>query len=199
MPDPRCRPRPDARDPRPRSTPDRHRAARLGELDRVVDQVRQQLPEPRRVARARGTGAGRSQVSADAPLLGQRLVHLGDLVGQGRQVDRLAPQLDLAGVGPGQQQQAVDQRRQPVALLAERAEDLAVFVGRPGLLERHLDRGPHRGQRAAQLVRGVGREAGDLGVVGRQPVEQVVDGPGQLVELVAGAGAAGAGPRGRRG
>jgi len=74
--------------------------------------------------------------------------------------------------GEGQRQELVDQGRQAVALLAQRAQDVAVFGGRPGLLSRHLDHGAHGPQGAAQLVRGVGCEAGDLGVAGHQPVEQ---------------------------
>jgi hypothetical protein len=36
--------------------------------------------------------------------------------------------------GEGQRQELVDQGRQAVALLAQRAQDVAVFGGRPGLL-----------------------------------------------------------------
>ena len=44
------------------------------------------------------------------------------------QIDRLPPDVDLAGIGPCQQQQAVDEGRQPLALLAERREDVPVFL-----------------------------------------------------------------------
>nr|WP_230985368.1 hypothetical protein [Microbispora oryzae] len=54
--------------------------------------------------------------------------------------------------------------------------------------ERDLGHGPLQRQRCAQLVRGVGDEPALRGERGLQPVQQFVEGVGQLLELVGGPG-----------
>ena len=58
-----------------------------------------------------------------------------------------------------------------------------------GLGQRDVERGPHRGQRGAQLVRGVGDEPALRGERVLQPLEQPVDGVAEFLELVSRAGA----------
>ena len=60
-------------------------------------------------------------------------------------------------------------------------------AGRAVPFQGDLDGGPQRGQRAAQLVGGVGDEIPLPGQVVGQAVEEAVDRGGQLVQLVAGA------------
>jgi hypothetical protein len=100
----------------------------------------------------RGRPGRNGQADADARCRG------GGEVGQQRgQVHRLAARRELVRVGPGQHQQPGDELLQALALPHGPARDLrprrVVRVG-----QAHLQPGPDRGQRAAQLVRGVGRE-----------------------------------------
>ena len=59
---------------------------------------------------------------------------------------------------------------------------------RPGFGHRHVERGPHSGERCAQLVRGVGDELALERERALEPVEQLVEGVCELLELVVGAG-----------
>ena len=63
------------------------------------------------------------------------------------------------------------------------------LLRRPGRLgQRHVDGGAHDGQRRAELVRGVGDELPLGGERAVQPVQHVIEGVGQFLELVPRAG-----------
>ena len=120
-----------------------------------------------------GRDATRTRASACcATTLGQQLAGVHQ---PGR------PAAACVGVGPGQQQQVLDQaesagRRRP----AGRRAASPPSPSRCG----DLELGPHAGQRAAQLVGGVGDER-PLPLPGRgQPVEHAVEGDGQRLDLV---------------
>lgn len=57
-----------------------------------------------------------------------------------------------------------------------------------GFGHRHIQRGPHPGQRCAQLMRGVGDELAFECERAVKPVKQLVEGVRQLLELIVGAG-----------
>ncbi len=93
-----------------------------------------------------------------APLLHQRPDALGGPLGQGRQVDPLGAEPDLAVRQPGDVQQVVDQPRHvpdlPLDHVAGELDQRRV-VGR---LPQDVDRVEHRGQGVAQLVGEHGEE-----------------------------------------
>lgn len=127
--------------------PERHRAARFRESDRVVQQVCHQLSEPRRVAVDRhGSRSISDQVHSF--FFGKGVEHFTNLTGQNRQVHRLPPNGDFSSIRPRQQKQAVHESRQPLALFAQRCEDVPVFIGFARILQDDLDRRPHRSQRS---------------------------------------------------
>ena len=113
----------------------------------------------------------------------------GCLVGQriGRHVverqDRLAGQ--AAVLRAGQDQERLEQPVDLVQLRAQpRGQRDRLRRSRLGLGQRHVQRGPHRGQRRAQLMRGVGDEPA-LGLErDLQPFQQAVDGVAKLLQLV---------------
>ena len=103
--------------------------------------------------------------------------------------------LGPARFGLGQQEQRLDDLPQAGPFVADPLKDPPVLLGGTISAERHLDLSEQGGQRRAELVRGVAGEP-LLPVVCLvhvqerrvQPVEEVIEGPAQLVELVAGAG-----------
>ena len=88
----------------------------------------------------------------------------------------------------GEDKEAIEQPVDVIELVAQPvAEVHHVRRGGPGLGQRDIEPDSHGGVRGAQLVRGVGDELA-LGL--ERPVqaaEQVVEGVGQLLELVVGA------------
>ena len=103
-----------------------------------------------------------------------------------------APALALASgagslVEAGEQQQVLRQPGEP--------QHVGVHVARRrlpvlplGMVERHLELGPDRRDRAAQLVRGVGDQGALPLLRGGQPVQHVVEGQRQRPHLVPGLG-----------
>ena len=92
----------------------------------------------------------------------------------------------LAGIGPGQEQEAVDQSRQAIGLLEHAADGLPVALGVPLVLKRHLSHRADGRERRAQLVRGVRGEAPELGDGVLDARQGEVEHAGQLAELVLG-------------
>ena len=86
------------------------------------------------------------------------------------------------GVGAGEQQQVLDQRRTAGPGRPAGRRQRAALAEPLG----HLELGPHAGQRAAQLVGGVGDERALPLPAGGQPVEHPVQGDGQGTDLVGG-------------
>jgi hypothetical protein len=107
--------------------------------------------------------------------------------GQRRQVDLLAAREAL--LAAGQDQQRLDD---PLLVLAGREDPLqrvAQGSGRGiGIGQRHLDGRALQRQRRAQFMRGVRDESPLGGERSLQPVEQVVEGVGELGQLVVRAG-----------
>jgi hypothetical protein len=97
--------------------------------------------------------------------------------------------LDRRLLAAGQGEQVVDQAGHAVAGPLDHGHGVAQVVGvGPGVGQGDVDVGADDGQGVAQLVGGVGDELA-LGGEGRvQPGQHGVEGVGQLLELVVGAG-----------
>ena len=90
---------------------------------------------------------------------------------------------------PGQHQEAVEQLVDPVEFGAQPPGQGNGLRGhRFRLGHRHVHAGPHGGQRRAQLVRRVRDETPLRGERALQPLQQAVDGVGEILQLVLGAG-----------
>ncbi len=154
----------------------------------VVDEDDDELAQPCRVA----DDLGRLRVDrdADGPTRGDRRQRRGPGRRDVAQVDRHPLEGDRAGVGPGQQQEVVDHRRQVVDLVAD--VDQGGADGRDRFVAMAfevVDARADDGQRRAQLVRGVGGELA-LALQGRAlGDERLAD----RDERPAGVGGAGAG------
>ena len=81
-----------------------------------------------------------------------------------------------ARVLAAEEQELGDEAGQPLDLLEQVLEHLAVASGRARRAERDLGLGPHRGQRGAQLVGGVGGESPDLLEGALEPLDHRVEG-----------------------
>ena len=170
--------------PRARDGGDPH--DRAGVADRVVDHVAEQPGQLGGVPghRQRGRDVGLDPY----PGVGGRRPDLGQQRGQqGGGFHAPASGRGVGGVRAGQEKQLADQALQP-----GRLPDGALGDGRPGgpvrVGQPDLQAGADRGQRAAQLVAGVGDEAAlpPGGVL--QPGQHRVHGLGQVADLVVGPG-----------
>ena len=93
------------------------------------------------------------------------------------------------GVGAGEEQQHLDDPPEPLGVVAEPVEDALVLLGRARATAGHLDRGDQGGQRRPELVR---RLAGEPPLPLHrhvEAVEQAVEAPREVLQLVARAGA----------
>ena len=161
----------------------RHRDLRSRVARRVVDQVAEHPVQPVGVpGDLRGPGSG--QPDRD-PGVGVPADLLPDQAGQVHPALRGAPGVPL--VQPGQRQQVLGQPGQPERVREHVAGGLPPVLA-VRVVQRHLQLGPDAGDRAAQLVRGVGDQPA-LAFLGRaEPAEHVVQGQGQVAHLVAGLG-----------
>jgi trehalose 6-phosphate synthase len=151
-------------------------AARRGELQRVGEQVRDQLVQPVRVGEHRA--GGQPAVQRDARRLEAAGQAVGRRGGQAGQVAALPRQVERGGVGGGQRLQVTHHPRQPQDLVAQRAE-----LGEGGFghaVEQGLVTRLQDGDGGAQFVGDVGDQvAADLFL----PVQgacHLVEGGGQL-------------------
>ncbi len=137
----------------------RNRTA-AGELDRVAEQVQQDLPHPQRIALHRGrAGHGVVQIEAQPARLRQRrhqVDHFGD---QRLQCERLRLQAQAPGLDPRQVQRVVDQVQQVRAGAADRL-GVAALLGVQRRGQQQFAHAQHPGQRRAHLVAQRGQEAG---------------------------------------
>ena len=132
-------------------------------------------------------------------LLGRDLHVLAHLAHQLIQADRPDVARAEARVLAAEEQELGDESGQPLHLLEQVLEHLAVAFGRSRRAEGDLGLGPHRGQRGAQLVGGVGGESPDLLEGALESFDHCVEGTGQAAQLVLGASLfAGGGPAGWR-
>ena len=141
------------------------------------------LPRDRRRS---GRRRARGDTRAAAATGGERL---DGLVGDLGEVDRLALEVEAAGLDAGQQEEVVDERDERLDVALHRAQ-VAVGVGRHAVGE-GLDGGPQRGDRRAQVVadarqhrRALGLEARPLVLERVEPGGQLVERPGDVAELV---------------
>ena len=133
-------------------------------------------------------GAGSSAASTSMSALIDRCMRgVERVLGGGGEVNRfMGCRAELAG---GERQERLDGGFGPLDRAVDPSRHRLQLLGRPRRLrERDLDRRSHRGQRRAQLVRGVGDEPLLAGESGIEPLEHHVEGVGQLLELVIGAG-----------
>ncbi len=149
----------------------------------VVDQVAEHPAQPVGVPGHRGgPGAGQPDRDPGVGVPADLLAHQG---GQVHLARRAAPGVPL--VQPGQRQQVLGQAGQPERVREHVAGGLPPVLA-VRVVQRHLQLSPDAGDRAAQLVRGVGDQPA-LAFLGRaEPAEHVVQGQGQVAYLVAGLG-----------
>ena len=102
------------------------------------------------------------------------------------QVDPLGVDLERVGVELREVEQVGGQLREPVDLLAHRAHELGPRRGVGLVLVEQLDEPAEREDRRAQLVRGVGDELLAGAVEPREPPLHLVEGAGELADLVVG-------------
>ena len=169
-----------------------------GELDRVGDQVEQDLADPARVAAEQGRDVGGDVGQQVEPVRagveGGRLRHVVDHLGQR---ERHGLQLDPAGLDLGEVQDVVDQAQQGPAGGLDTARVLPLPVVEVGRQEQ-LGQPGHPVHRGPDLVAHGGQEGrlGAGGVLGRVP------GGGEVARRrapAAGAGRASGRRRGRPG
>ena len=148
-----------------RLDPNTHLAP-IGKLDRIADQVCQDLPQPRRIADQRRRQAHRNKGRKLKPL---RINRIGkgfdDVLNQIAQIERRLLQLDLAGLDLRDVEDTVDDLEQHLGRAAGRLE--IVLLPRSGFGVAHeFQHAENTVHRRAQLMRHVGKKLG-LGVVGR--------------------------------
>ena len=154
-------------------------AARRGELQRVGQQVGDDLVQPARV----GVDAGRREPSLQGDpgrleLPGQAV---GGGGGQAGQVAGAPGQVQGGGVGGGQVLQVADHAGQPQHLIAQRRQLVRGGLGDP--VEQGLVPGLQDRDRGAQLVRDVGDQVAAQLVLPVQGVGHLVERGGQLAQL----------------
>ena len=164
-----------------------HRAAGRRELHRVVDQVRHRLLDQRRDRRS-PAAVRRIQRQADGFLLRHRAVQLGD-AGQQRRADRTGAKAErrepasISAMRSSAWNTATIPSRSASRARSRRAAPVSAVGVQRGVLQPRA----RAGDRRAQIV---GDGVGDLAHAVHQPadaVQHVVDGLGELVELVAAA------------
>ena len=134
---------------------------RLGELDRVGQQVAQHLPQPRVVGEQVGRDArGGGDREVQALLRGHRPEGGLDVVEQLAQRDPLGVDVHLAGLDLGQVEDVVDQLQQVGARRVDDARVLDLLGGEVagGVLGQQLGEDQQAVERGAQLVAHVGQE-----------------------------------------
>ena len=134
--------------------------AGLGELDRIAQQVEQDLPQPQRIAAHPARHAGGDAVMERQPALARHRPHQrGDIVQQRMQVELDLLQLQLAGFDLGQVQRIVDQAQQMRAgALDGVGITLLPLVQRRGLQQ--FGHAQHAGHGRADLMAQRGQETG---------------------------------------
>ncbi|MCY1437336.1 hypothetical protein D9M71_534930 [compost metagenome] len=140
--------------------------ALLGELDRVADQVRQDLLEAQRVEQHLTAGLGGNlEAQVQILLSGHAIEHAADRFHQFRQVDRFRRQAQVPGLDARHVEDIADQGQQfsgrVVGNLNGRTIDMPLVTAREGKFE-HADDGVHR---CADLVAD-GRQEDTLGAIG---------------------------------
>src|SRR6185295_10900002 len=139
----------------PRGTcPYVHAAALRRELDRVRDEVVEELGEPRSVPREQLERA-RGERERDLLVLGERPCGLDGLCGDRSEVDGTDLEGKLACLDLCKKKQVAHELEQPVRVPLDDAEKLPLLVGDLARLaiEHELEVAADRGQRSPELVR----------------------------------------------
>jgi hypothetical protein len=145
--------------------------AGLGELERVGDQVLQDLQQPLRVTdHLRGRARRDLGSEGQALLARQRVEGLAQALQHRGQRHRVVGQLDVPGLDLGQVEDVVDQRKQVAVGIVDRPGVLHLLLGQVAVLV--VGQQPGQDQRAvqrrAQLVRHVRQEFGLVAAGGLQ-------------------------------
>jgi hypothetical protein len=151
---------------------------------RVVEQVRDQLLESRRIA-------VHGQVRRCRPDLVRHRVRSDRRLGDGAfeqlgHPDRLDVQGRHAGVDAGEVKEVLDQPAEPLGLVERRLQSGRIRLG--DAVDEVLEDCTQRGQRRSQLVRDVGDQLASLAIDGGEVLGHPVERPSQLTHLVAGGG-----------
>ena len=135
-------------------------AAALGELDRVAEQVDQDLPQLALVARHRaGQVGGQVGPQHEVPGLGAHADHLLEAAQERRQVERGFVEGDAPGLDLREREHVVDEAEQVLAAPQDGAEVLAVARRTRSRVALHeLGEAEDGVERRAQLVAHVGEE-----------------------------------------
>ena len=166
---------------------DPHAAAGRRELDRVVEQIVDHLPQPAGVADDRRT-ARECRPPARCRALRRRRETSRRCFDEAIELQRLVEPHIAAAVALGQQQQLIDERRQLLTLVGNDDQQRLVLFGRTRSgVERDVDRTANGGQRRTEFVRRIGDELALLRQVVGDAIEKVIDRERKLIEFVAGA------------
>lgn len=132
--------------------------AALGELDRITQQVDQDLAHARGIAHHHQRGGQLiSIVKAQAACLNDGMHEIGQFLGQLRRFERLLHQFQLAGLDARQIERVVDQPQQMRTRLADRIDMAALFcVQRRG--QQQLAHAQHAGHGRAHFMPSVARK-----------------------------------------
>ena len=124
------------------------------ELDRVRDEVVEELGDARPIPRDEGHGA-RGEGECDLLGLGLRPGRLDAFGGDRGEVEAVDVEDELAGLHLRDEEQVADEVEEPLRVALDDAEELALLVRQLARLavEQELDVAPDRRQRRAQLVR----------------------------------------------
>ena len=157
-------------------------------LDRVVEHVVHHPAHQRLAARHPGCLRAGGVVHGQVPGGDRAGPHREGRGGEVLQRERGAAG-QVAVLRPGERQEPVEQAVDPVEFAAQPVRQGDRLCGH-GLRLGHcdIDAGPHGGQWGAQLVRGVGDEPPLRGERTLQPLQQPVDGVGEVLQLVPGTG-----------
>ena len=147
--------------------PHRDGPARRRELQRVREQVADELHEPLVIAVDERDRRSTSSSSCDLAGAGERRRRLDDLARDLVDAHRGEVQLQAARIEARHEEEVADQPLQPLRAAVDDREEALLLVGELArlALPDHLEEAHHRGQRRAELV----RDGGDEVVL--QPVE----------------------------
>ena len=164
---------------------DRDRAAARRELDRVADEVGDDLADPLRVVADPDRRVGQVQATARTPRARPRprVCSTADL-DRRAQVVRAEVEQDEPGVELRELEQVLGEPVEPLDLLAARLEELGARLRVVGgaLLEQLVERA-QGGQRRPQLVRDVGQEVAAPVAVAADDLDALLEPVGHRVEL----------------
>ena len=155
-----------------------------GVLDRVVDEIDDQLHQPRLVADDRRIAAIACH-QLNVACAGQRLHRIRHPGGNLGQVEPVGRQRLLASFGARQHEQLTDQSAELSHVLAHAPQCLLILVRRARPFEGDVDLTHQHRQRGTQLVRGIGGELALLLERFFEAIQHAVECGGQARQLVA--------------